>query len=49
MPARTFVRVAADGRALAQGVECDELSGGAARRGGVMVELGRAGGAVVLR
>nr|MBK7068074.1 hypothetical protein [Deltaproteobacteria bacterium] len=41
--------VVVNGRALAQSIERSELAGEAARRGGVMVELGRAGGAVVVR
>ena len=41
--------VVVNGRALAKSIERSELAGEAARRGGVMVELGRAGGAVVVR
>lgn len=38
-----------DPAALAQSIERSELAGEAARRGGVMVELGRSGGAVIVR
>jgi hypothetical protein len=41
--------VVVNGRALARSIERSEVAGEAARRGGVMVELGRAGSAVVVR
>lgn len=41
--------VVVNGRALARSIERGEVAGEAGRRGGVMVELGRAGSAVVVR
>lgn len=41
--------VVVNGCALARSIERSEVAGEAARRGGVMVELGRAGSADVVR